>query len=190
VRQVLVSDASRRTTELNAYVSGFGSSRRIVVYDTLLKHTPPGQIRLIVAHELGHAKRNDVLTGTLVGALGVAAGCCLLYLVISWPPLLRRAGVRAVADTRSLGLLLALVAFGSFLSAPVQNVISRHIEARADVHSLELTHDPQTFIKMQERLAVVDLSDLDPSRFAYLWFDTHPTGPQRISLARDWERLH
>ena len=74
VQDVLVSDASRRTTALNAYVSGFGSTRRIVVYDTVLEQLPDDQIESIAAHELGHVAADDVLTGTLIGALGAAAG--------------------------------------------------------------------------------------------------------------------
>ena len=92
-RDVLVADASRRTNSLNAYVSGFGATRRIVVYDTLLKDATPDEVRLIVAHELGHAKAGDVLWGTFVGALGVAVTVCLLGLLLRWPWLLDRAGV-------------------------------------------------------------------------------------------------
>jgi STE24 endopeptidase len=73
VDEVLVADASRRTSALNAYVSGFGSSRRVVLYDTLVDRATPDEVALIVAHELGHADEDDVLVGTLLGALGVAA---------------------------------------------------------------------------------------------------------------------
>ena len=110
VRDVLVADASRRTTALNAYVSGLGPTRRIVVYDTLLREAPPEQVEAVVAHELGHAKRNDVLTGTLIGALGAAAGVCALYLIGSWGGLLRRAGVDSIVDPRALALVTALFA--------------------------------------------------------------------------------
>ena len=72
-----VCGASRRTTALNAYVSGFGSTRRIVVYDTLLDELPDAEIESIAAHELGHVVADDVLTGTLVGALGAGAGVAL-----------------------------------------------------------------------------------------------------------------
>ncbi|MFD0906140.1 M48 family metalloprotease, partial [Actinomadura sediminis] len=92
VEDVLVADASRRTTSLNAYVSGFGSTRRIVLYDTLLE-SPPERVESIVGHELGHADDGDVLWGTLVGALAVAGGVCLLYPLMTSPRLLRRAGV-------------------------------------------------------------------------------------------------
>jgi hypothetical protein len=78
VEEVLVADASRRTTAVNAYVSGFGSSRRIVVYDTLLDQAEPAEVRLVVAHELGHAAERDVLVGTLLGALASGAAVCAL----------------------------------------------------------------------------------------------------------------
>ncbi|HEY7485942.1 MAG TPA: M48 family metallopeptidase [Streptosporangiaceae bacterium] len=190
VRDVLVADASRRTSALNAYVSGFGSTRRIVVYDTLLRSTPPGEIKLIVAHELGHAKRGDVLYGTLIGGLAVATGACGLYLLVTSPRLLRRAGVASVADPRSVALLLALVTLGTQLAGPAQNLVSRRIEARADVHSLDLTHDPRTFIRMQRALSVRNISDLRPNPIEYALWATHPTGPERIALARTWGRLH
>jgi STE24 endopeptidase len=190
VRSVLVADASRRTTALNAYVSGFGSTRRIVVYDTLLRSAPPGEIKLIVAHELGHAKRGDVLYGTLLGGLGVATGVCGLYLLTTSPRVLRRAGVPAVADPRAVALVLALATIGGQLAGPVQNLVSRRIEARADVHALDLTRDPRTFIRMQRALSVQNLSDLRPLPIEYILWATHPTGPERIAMARAWAQRH
>lgn len=201
VKDVLVADASRRTTSLNAYVSGFGSTRRIVLYDTLLK-SPRPRIESIVGHELGHAKRNDVLWGTLVGALGVAGALCLLYLLMTSPRLLRRAGVdpggppgdasrgRAAADPRTVALVLALVAAGTQVSAPVQNLVSRHIEARADAHALQLTRDPATFVSMQHELSVRNISDLSPDAAERVLWMTHPAGPDRIAMARDWARMN
>lgn len=187
-REVLVADASRRTTTLNAYVSGFGATRRIVVYDTLLASAPPGEVRMIVAHELGHAKNRDVLVGTAIGGLGTAAGGCLLFLLVRSPRLLRRAGVESAADPRAAALILALVTVGTQLAGPVQNVVSRRIEARADVHALNLTRDPATFVAMQRSLAVRNISDLRPDLVEYFLWSTHPATPERIALARDWAR--
>ncbi|GAA1887566.1 M48 family metallopeptidase [Actinomadura bangladeshensis] len=201
VEDVLVADASRRTTSLNAYVSGFGSTRRIVLYDTLLK-SPRPRIESIVAHELGHAKRDDVLWGTLVGALGIAGAVCLLYLLMTSPRLLRRAGAdpgdaperapgeRGAADPRTIALLLALVAAGTLLAAPVQNLVSRRIEARADAHALNLTRDPATFVSMQHELSVRNISDLSPDALEYILWMSHPSGPDRIAMARDWARMN
>jgi len=190
VSDVLVADASRRTSALNAYVSGFGSTRRIVVDDTALAHLPPRELRLIVAHELGHAKRGDVLYGTLLGALGAALAVGVLGLALRWRPLLARAGVDDPADPRSVALLLALVAVMTAGAGPVQLLVSRRIEARADVHALDLTHDPVGFARMQRQLAVTNLSDLDPDPLVYGLFGSHPTPPERIALAREWARLH
>jgi STE24 endopeptidase len=188
VQDVLVADASRRTTALNAYVSGFGSTRRIVVYDTLVEKATPAEVELVVAHELGHAERRDVLNGTLIGALALAASMPLLWLLLSWSPLLRRAGVDAAGDPRGVALLLFLVAALTFLSSPVTNLVSRRIEARADVHSLDLTRDPKTFVDVERRLAVTNLSDLDPHPVIYGLFFTHPSAPERIAIARTWAR--
>lgn len=189
VEEVLVADASRRTTALNAYVSGFGGSRRIVVHDTLLARATPGEVELVVAHELGHARERDVLVGTLLGALGAAAAVCALALVLTLSALLRRAGAGGMGDPQVIPLVLALLAVSSLLVAPASNLVSRRVEARADVHALDLTRDPGTFIATQQRLAVANLSDLDPHPLAYAFFASHPGVTERISLAREWERL-
>ncbi|MFF4417345.1 M48 family metallopeptidase [Streptosporangium sp. NPDC001559] len=189
VEDVLVADASRRTTALNAYVSGFGATRRIVVYDTLLR-APADEVELVVAHELGHAKAGDVLYGTLVGALGAACGACLLYLITSAGPVRRRTGVPSAADPRAVGLLMGLLSLATVLSGPAQNVISRHIEARADAHALDLTRRPETFVAMQKRLAITNISDLSPDVIEYLLYVSHPTTPQRIAMARSWALLN
>jgi STE24 endopeptidase len=190
VRDVLVADASRRTSSLNAYVSGLGATRRIVVYDTLLERAPASEVRLIVAHELGHAKARDVVWGTLLGAVAVALLVCVLALLGRWSWLLDRAGVTSLGDGRAVALVMALIAVLTFLSGPVQNLLSRRIETRADVHALTLTREPAAMVQMQRRLSVTNLSDLSPAWWQFLMFATHPTGPQRIALARDWARLH
>jgi STE24 endopeptidase len=183
VGDVLVADASRRTTTLNAYVSGFGSTRRVVVYDTLLTGLPQSQIEVIVAHELGHASHDDVLIGTVLGALGSAFGVGLLGVLLGSRRLLARAGADGLADPRAVPLVLALVVVGSLLASPVQNAISRAIEARADRSALEATHDPDTFIAMQRQLALRSLADPTPPVWSQFWFGSHPTTLQRIGMA-------
>jgi STE24 endopeptidase len=189
VQDVLVSDASRRTTALNAYVSGFGSTRRIVVYDTVLEKLPDAQIESIVAHELGHVASDDVLTGTLTGALGAAAGVAALGWLLSLGPLRRRSGADSPGDPRIVALVLFLMAVGTLASTPLQNLVSRQIEARADVHALDLTGDPGAFTAMQRGLAESNLSDPDPPAALQWFFGSHPTTAERVRLARDWERL-
>ena len=134
----------RRTSSLNAYVSGIGATRRIVVYDTLVEQAPPEEVRLIVAHELGHAKQHDVRVGDRAGrARASRLLVCLLALLGRWPWLLGRAGVD-VARRRPRGGPGARPDRGARRSWPGrrQNLLSRRIETRADVHALDLTHDP------------------------------------------------
>jgi STE24 endopeptidase len=181
VDDVLIADASRRTTTLNAYVSGFGSTRRVVVYDNLVKALPPDQALAVVAHELGHARHDDVLTGSLLGAAGAVVGVGLLGLAVG--ALGRR---RGLDDPALVPLVLALVAVGSLLASPVQNAVSRQIETRADVDALLATHDPKAFEAMQRELAVRSLADPTPPAWAQLWFGSHPLTLTRIAIARDY----
>ncbi len=192
VRDVLVADASRRTRAVNAYVSGFGPTRRIVVYDTLLTEATPDEVAGVVAHELGHAKDNDVLTGTLLGALQAAAGVIALYLLGSWTGLLRMAGLEqggsGIGDPRAIGLLVAVATLAGLVSGPAQALVSRRVEARADAHAMALTGDPASFEAMQRRLATVNLSDPDPPTWEYLMSASHPSTVERMAAARAYAR--
>jgi STE24 endopeptidase len=188
IDDVLVADASRRTTTLNAYVSGFGSTRRVVVYDTLLTGLPQKETEMIVAHELGHAKHEDVLLGTVLGALGSAAGVGALALLLTRRRLLEHVQVDGLGDPHAVPLVLALAVVGSLLASPVQNTISRAIEARADRSALAATQDPETFIAMQKQLALRSLSDPTPPAWSQFWFGSHPTTLERIGLAKTFEQ--
>ncbi|MER8187122.1 M48 family metalloprotease [Kitasatospora sp. NPDC094015] len=187
VREVLVADASRRTTALNAYVSGLGATRRIVAYDTLLTTAEPREVELVVAHELGHVKHRDLLTGTLLGAVGAGVAVVLIGLLAGLPALLSAAGASGPADPRSLPLLAACAAVVGALGGPPQCAVSRRIETRADRHALELTADPEHFIAMQRRLAVTNVAEVDPPRLLELLFATHPSTARRIAAARAWQ---
>lgn len=190
VRDVLVADASRRTRAVNAYVSGFGPTRRIVVYDTLLREAPPEEVESVVAHELGHAKENDVWTGTLLGMLGAAAAVVALYLLGSWRAPLRLAGVTSLTEPRAVALLLAAATVVGMIAGPLQGLVSRKIEARADGHALALTGDPKTFEAMQAHLVAANLGDPAPPRLEYLLFASHPSTVERMAVARSYARIH
>jgi STE24 endopeptidase len=179
VDEVLVADASRRTTTLNAYVSGFGSTRRVVVYDNLVDDLPRDEALSVVAHELAHARHQDVLTGSLLGAAGALCGIGLLGLVVG----MRRGA--PISEPAVVPFVLAVVALAGFVSTPVQNTISRQIETRADVDALQATRDPEAFVQMQKELALRSFSDPTPPALVQLWFGSHPTTMQRIGLAEN-----
>lgn len=183
VRDVLVSDASRRTTTLNAYVSGLGETRRIVLYDNLLVEATTDEALSVVAHELAHARHRDVMLGTGLGALGVVAGVAALALLLDSRWVLRRSGAGGSADPAAAALIAALVTVGGVVSSPVQNVVSRAIEARADVTALRATKDPEAFRAVQRRLARRALADPTPPWIGYVWFSSHPTVLQRLAIA-------
>lgn len=172
VRDVLVADASRRTTRTNAYVSGLGPTRRVVVWDTLLADASEPELKLIVAHELGHRRDRHVLKGTLLGMGGSVALVLLLRLALGTP------------EPSDFPLAALLFTGVELVSLPGLAWISRRWERAADRSSLELTHDLDAFVGAHVALARKNLSDLDPPRLAYLMLFTHPTPPERLALAR------
>lgn len=180
VDDVLVADASRRTTTLNAYVSGFGGTRRVVLYDTLVDDVPRAQALSIVAHELAHARHDDVVVGTALGASGAVAGMGLLGLVLA---LGRRRGWPGAGDAAVVPVLLALAAVATLLASPIQNGISRQIELRADVDALRYTGDREAFVAVQRQLAVRSLADPTPPAWSQFWFGSHPGVLTRTALA-------
>jgi STE24 endopeptidase len=188
VDEVLVADASRRTTTLNAYVSGLGGTRRVVLYDNLLNDVPPAQVESVVAHELAHARHQDVVLGTGLGAVGAFLGMCALALVTDSRRLRRRAGVTGAADPAAAALLAALVAWSGLVSTPAQNSVSRAIEARADRSAVAATGDPDAFRAVQRELALTSLADPTPPAWSQVMFGSHPTVLQRMGLPASVER--
>ena len=186
VRDVLVADASRRTRRENAYVSGLGVTRRIVLFDNLLNESEPRQIRLVVAHELGHRRARHVERGTLVAMAGAAAVVLVLWALLSWPALLGAIGASGPGDPRVAPLLLLVVSVFELIGLPLGAVLSRRWEREADRSSLELTRDPEAFESAHRRLAAANLADLEPPRVLYALLFSHPTPPERIAAARAW----
>ena len=183
IEHVLVADASRRTTKQNAYVSGLGRTRRLVLFDTLLEDSRQPELRLVFAHELGHRRAGHLAKGTVLGASGAAVFILLLWGLLRWPPLLDALDVDGPSDPRIVPFVLLLAACLQLAGAPPGAAISRRWEREADEISLELTADPQTFETTHRQLALANLADLDPPRLVYLMLFSHPTPPERIAAA-------
>jgi STE24 endopeptidase len=185
VKEVLVADASRRTRKVNAYVSGLGETRRLVLYDTLIDRSSPAELALVLAHELGHRRALHVIKGTLLGMIGAAAFVAVLWALLCSPGLRAAAGAPGgAADPRVVPFVLLLAATVEIVVAPFGAALSRRWEREADRVSLELTRDLATFEAAHRSLAGANLSDLDPPRPVYLLFFTHPTPVERIESAR------
>jgi STE24 endopeptidase len=177
IRKVLVADASRRTTKSNAYVSGLGRTRRVVLWDTLLERGGTGELKAVVAHELGHRRFRHVAWVTLLAMTGTAGSLLVLWALVSDPG---DPGIVPFAVFLFTALELASIPFGAALS--------RRFERSADRFSLELTDDPEAYERLHVDLARENLADLDPPRAFYLALHSHPTPPERIAAGRAWKR--
>jgi STE24 endopeptidase len=176
VRDVLVADASRRTRKVNAYVSGIGATRRVVLFDTLLESADEGQLKLVVAHELGHRRERHVVKLT-VGLMAAVA----LWVVLLWAILGNRA-----ASPRNLPLVLLISTALRIAVLPFGAWVSRRFERVADRFSLELTHDLPAYERTHLGLARANLGDLEPPKLAYVLLFSHPTTPERLAYGRAW----
>jgi STE24 endopeptidase len=176
VGEVYEMDASRRTTAANAYVAGLGSTKRVVLYDTLLEDFDFEEVRLVVAHELAHVANRDVPNGLLflaiVAPFGMLAVARLTEALGGREP-----GARAIP---AAALALAIVVPGV---TAVSNQLSRAVEARADADAMRLTGRPAALIEFQRRIAVKNVSDPDPPGWSQALFGTHPTTLERIGAA-------
>jgi STE24 endopeptidase len=183
VRHVLVADASRRTRKENAYVSGLSRTRRVVVFDTLLGRGTHREVRLVVAHELGHWRDRHMVRATVMGAMGTAVGVTVLFFLLRFDPLLHAIHAQGAADPRVIPFALLAGAVGGTLIQPLGVAISRRWERAADRASLELTGDAEGLAEMQRNLSIANLSELAPSRLAYLFRYTHPAPAERIAAS-------
>jgi STE24 endopeptidase len=181
VGEVFSVDASRRTTVTNAYVTGLGPTKRVVLYDTLLERYPRDEVRVVVAHELGHVAHRDIPRGVLYGAL-VAPAAAFAVQRLSW----------AISDQRGTAEALPALALATTLvAAPlglIVNRISRAIERRADEFSLEASDAADAFISFEKRIAVRNVADVKPPRWYTDLLATHPNTLERIGAAVAYSR--
>jgi Zn-dependent protease with chaperone function len=182
---------SEDTRLVNAYVTGIGGTKRIVLWDTLLGRLTPDQVAVVMAHEMGHY----VLNHTLLVILGAAVAVTLsLYAVHRLAGRLiarhrRRFGFDRLDDVASLPLLLLVGGVVSFVVMPGVLAVSRWQEREADRFALELTRDNRAAAEMFVRLQQENLSVPRPGLLYTLWLGSHPSLASRIEFAnryRPW----
>ncbi|HET9103899.1 MAG TPA: M48 family metalloprotease [Solirubrobacteraceae bacterium] len=180
VGEVYSVDASRRTSAANAYVTGLGPTKRVVLYDTLLDRYSRDEIRMVVAHELAHVRFRDVPRNVAFAAL-IAPGAALAIQRVSW----------ALSPQRGTAAALpALALAAGLVSAPLGlagSRLSRAVERRADEYSLDLGTADGAFISFERAIALQNLADLAPPRWARLTA-SHPPTDERIGAAVAWGR--
>ena len=175
---VVVESVHDVTSLPNAEATGLGPSRRVVLFDTLVSEFTPREVTVVIAHELGHLAHNHIWKDIGWYALFAFPGTFLIARLTR-----RRGGmVEPVAVPLSLFVLVAL----NVLAQPLQNAISRHMEAEADWSSLQATHDPAAATALFRRFVPTTLSEPNASTFEYVMLENHPTIMQRIAMVQAW----
>jgi STE24 endopeptidase len=180
---VVVQNVKSDTSLPNAEAMGIGPSRRVVLWDTLVDGPfSERQVRVVIGHELGHIARDHVLKSIGWYALFAFPGA---YLIARST---RRRGGMGRPEAVPLSLLVLVVL--SLLATPLENVITRHIEAEADWRALQATRDPTAASGLFERFVPTTLSDPSPPTWDYVMLENHPTIMQRLEMAAVWKRRY
>jgi STE24 endopeptidase len=177
---VRVAEVGGETTAANAVAAGLGPSRRVILWDTVLDgRYSPEEVSVVLAHELGHHARRHIWEGVGWYALFAFPGAFLIARAT------RRRGGMAQPEAVPLGLFVFVTL--SFLALPLQNVITRHMEAEADWVALETTRDPEAARGLLTGFTTSSLADPSPPTWSYVLLQTHPTIVQRIGMTEAWE---
>jgi Zn-dependent protease with chaperone function len=189
--------ASEKTNALNAYTTGFGSSKRVVLYDTIIRKEPLDQLMTTFGHELGHYALHHILWGLALGAAFLLIGMYVGYRFVE--AVLRlygeRLGIRSAGDLAALPLFLLFAVVASFLTDPLTNAVSRVIEHQADAYALEVTagvvaEPGYAAARAFQTEGETDLALPDPNPVIVWWMYTHPPVRDRLRFCLSWQDTH
>ena len=187
-------NASSKLTSLNAYVSGFGASKRAVIWDTTLKEATPPEVLFVFGHEMGHyvlfhpSKEFFIDAGLVLVPLYVGFRLAA-WMVARWGQCWR---IRALDDLASLPLWILVLGLMAFLTMPAFNAVSRYFEHEADRYGLEVIHgivpnQGQVAARYFEKSGEINLADPNPGAFVKIWFFDHPPRPERVHFAATYD---
>jgi Zn-dependent protease with chaperone function len=186
--------AAEKTNAINAYVTGVGASKRVVIWDTTLRKTTPDEALFILGHELGHYVLGHVTKGFLFFSFGLLLALYVMFRTLHfalqhWAPDWKIYGPE---DLASLVVLLLIFQILSFISAPIANGFSRMQEHAADVYGLEVTHgiipnSAEVAAHAFQVLGEIDLSDPNPSPLITFWLYSHPPVADRLIFAHTYD---
>ncbi len=178
VNEVLVADASRKTSKANAYFTGVGGSKRIVVFDNLINNFSREEALNVIAHEIGHWYHWHIFKSIIIGAISGTTGLFLINVIFT------RSGM--VGDFKSILVLILLISVILFLLLPLQNAVSRNFERQADNFAMQATENPDAQIRLMVRLAESNLSNVSPNRYIKYFLYSHPPIMERIESAKNF----
>jgi STE24 endopeptidase len=192
--RILEMAASAKLRALNAYVSGLGASKRVVIWDTTIRRMSEDEVVFVTGHEMGHYVLGHVRDGILFACGVLIFFLYLAYRLLHW--MLARWGeawaIRGPDDLASLPVLFLLLSVFGFLFTPAQNAFSRHIEHQADQYGLEVVHGliPDASVVAAHAFQIlgeVDLEEPNPSTAVKLWFYSHPPLDERMRFAETYD---
>ena len=184
VRGVYEWKLGEKTKKANAALMGSGSTRRIILSDTLLSNFQPDEIEAVLAHEFGHHVRRHLLWGMLVQTAITFAGFYLANRALArWS---HAFGLRGPSDFANLPLLILTGFALSLTLLPALSAFSRRMERQADAYALGSIPDREAFIRSMEKLAQLNLGERRPPRWIEFIFHSHPSIERRIQFAREW----
>ena len=193
-QRLFLMDASAKTNEINAYATGLGASKRVVVWDTTIQKLAPEETLFIVGHELGHYVLGHILKAIVFSAAVLLIAMYLLFRGLHWALDRWASGwkIYGASDWAALAVLLLLANAFSFLAEPVANGFSRNQEHQADVYGLEVIHglvpnSEEVAARAFQKLGEMDLSDPNPSAFITLWLYSHPPLADRLVFAHSYD---
>ena len=192
--RMFLMKASEKVTTLNAYVTGFGPSKRVVVWDTTIQHASTPETLFVFGHEMGHYVLNHIVIGITATAAGLFIGLYLLYCIANWafPRFQQRWRMRELSDWCALVMLVLVFSIMGILSAPISNGISRQLEHNADIYGLEVTHginanSQEAGAHAFQVLGELGLSYPYPNEFAVFWYADHPPIRDRVPFAHNYD---
>ena len=179
VKEVLVADASRKTNKANAYFTGIGGSKRIVVFDNIINNFSRKEALNVIAHEIGHWHYWHIVKSIIIGIISGTAGLFLINAVFTYSSM--------VGDFKSILVIILLISIISFLSLPLQNAVSRTFERQADNFTMQATENPDAQIQLMLKLAESNLSNVSPHWYIKYFLYSHPPIMERIEAAKNFD---
>jgi Zn-dependent protease with chaperone function len=192
--RMFLMKASEKVTTLNAYVTGFGPSKRVVVWDTTIQKASTPETLFVYGHEMGHYVLNHVVIGIVAAAVGLFIGLYLLYVIANWAfsRFQQRWHMRELSDWAAVPMLLLIFSILGTISQPIGSTFSRQLEHNADIYGLEVTHginssSQEAAAHAFKVLGELGLSYPDPSDFVVFWYADHPPIRDRVKFAHSYD---
>jgi STE24 endopeptidase len=179
-------DLSKKTKKANAAFTGIGSTRRILLADTLLKEFLPDEIEVILAHELGHYYYKHLWKLLSLGIVSTFIGLWIGHIVLSASSL--KLGFLAISDIGTFPILSLVLFCFMLVTLPINNVFSRMLERQADRFALETTNNSEAFIRSMNKLAKQNLADTTPNPVIHFLLHSHPSISERIKMAESYKK--